>query len=110
MVENGVTRAETVIEGIPTTIDTCGIYEGENMAWGDVLESLQTSVYAEGFLVAVAQTPVAGHGIGLHAEGVCVMQQSSPTVKAEGHGVCKEGHQCNCGGLATGCDSVFIGD
>ena len=114
MAENGVARAETVIEGETMWIDKCG-ETGQEDTLGFILESLQFSVFAEGWLVAVSGTPVAGHGIGLCAEPF--MAGCSPSVFAEGYSVCRVGHKCTCGGSIPedagynfGCDSVFIGE
>ena len=107
MAENGVARAETVIEGETMWIDKCGEM-GQDETLGLILESLQFSVFAEGWLVAVSGTPVTPHGIGLHSAPF--MFPCSPSVFAEGFGMCKGTHHCNCGGIATGGDTVFIGD
>jgi len=78
--------------------DTCG---------GTLLTSLQSTVFANGSLVAVIGTPVESHGTGVHASAVMV--EGSSKVFINGIGVCRDGDLCSCGHAATGSSTVFAG-
>lgn len=82
------------------TADTCA---------GTVLEPPQDSVYVEGHLAAVLNTPIQSHAPCPTPPSHCaaVMSECSDTVFVEGIGICRSGDACDCGHTATGSDTVF---
>jgi len=82
--------------------DTCG---------GTLLTSLQSTVFANGSLVAVIGTPVQSHAPcpdpSIHCNAV--MSGGSSSVFANGIAVCRAGDPCSCGHTVTGSSSVFAG-
>ena len=80
---------------------------GVDSAGGKILQSLQSTVFADGALVAVDGTPVAGHGLPPHSSPV--MESGSSTVFAGGIAVCRAGDVATCGDAASGSGDVTAG-
>ena len=80
---------------------------GVDSAGGIILGGGQSTVYANGALVAVLGAAVAPHGDGEHARAV--MAEASGTVRAGGIRVCRAGDAASCGHSATGSGNVFAG-
>jgi len=83
------------------TLDTCE---------GTVLTPLQSSVFANGYLVAVIGTPIAPHPpcpkSPIHCDAV--MSTGSSDTFAENIAVCRRGDYCNCGHTSTGSSDTFV--
>ena len=80
------------------TLDTC---------CGTVLQPPQSTVYANGVLVAVLGTPIQPHPPGgIHNQAV--MCTASSDVYAENIQVCRLGDSCTCGHTSTGSSDVFV--
>jgi uncharacterized Zn-binding protein involved in type VI secretion len=69
-----------------------------------IIESLEPSVYVNGYNVALLGCLVKGHGGPPHSSPV--MAEASSTVFAGGIAVCRSGDAASCGDLATGSDDV----
>ena len=80
---------------------------GVDSAGGIITGGGQSSVYANGALVAVLGDAVAPHGVSPHDSAVMV--EASSTVDAEGIPVCRAGDAASCGHTASGSGNVFAG-
>lgn len=79
-----------------------------NTAGAAVTGSLQSSVFAGNQLVAVDGSPVAGHGVGVHAAPVTA--NGDKTVFAENIPINSKGDADSCGHpRAAGLSTVFVG-
>lgn len=79
-----------------------------NTAGAPVTSSLQSTVIAGGQLVAVDGSPVAGHGVGVHAAPVTA--NGDTTVLIENIPVNSKGDADSCGHpRAAGLSSVIVG-
>lgn len=80
---------------------------GVDTAGGTIVGGGQSTVYANGALVAVLGDAVAPHGPSPH--DAAVMVEASSTVFAEGIRVCRAGDAASCGHVATGSGNVNAG-
>ncbi len=80
---------------------------GQDSAGGTILSGGNGSVFANGTIVAVRGSGVAGHGSPPHSGPVMVC--ASGTVYAQGIAVCRAGDCASCGHVATGSGNVFAG-
>lgn len=80
---------------------------GQDVAGGTILNGGNGSVFANGTLVAVRGSTVAGHGSPPHS--AAIMVGASGTVFAQSIPVCRQGDSASCGHVATGSGTVFAG-
>lgn len=80
---------------------------GQDTAGGKIVGALQTTVFANGKLVAVKGAAIIPHGGGPHAAPVT--KAASSTVKAGGIPVVRAGDAASCGHPATGSGNVSAG-
>lgn len=80
---------------------------GQDVAGGTILNGGNGTVFANGTLVAVRGSGVAGHGSPPHSAPIMV--GASGTVFAQGIAVCRQGDSASCGHVATGSGTVFAG-
>lgn len=80
---------------------------GVDSAGGIITGGGQSTVYANGALVAVLGDAVAPHGDPPHA--AAVMVEASSSVFAGGIPVCRAGDAASCGHTASGSGNVFAG-
>ena len=80
---------------------------GQDVAGGMILNGGNGTVFANGTLVAVRGSGVAGHGSPPHSAPIMV--GASGTVFAQGIAVCRQGDSASCGHVATGSGTVFAG-
>lgn len=86
-----------------TGVSRCGL----DSAGGVIIGVQADTVFVNGHPVSVLHDPVTGHGPGEH--GGPVMATCSPTVFAQGIGICRAGDLASCGHPSTGSDNVFCG-
>jgi uncharacterized Zn-binding protein involved in type VI secretion len=79
---------------------------GVDSAGGIILGGGNSTVFANGALVAVNGDAVQGHGNGVHAGPTMI---ASSTVFINGKMACKAGNQATCGHAASGSGNVNIG-
>ncbi len=79
----------------------------QDSAGGPILSSANSTVFANGLMVAVRGAAVAGHGQNEHAGAIMV--GASGTVFASGINVCRQSDSASCGHTATGSGNVFAG-
>ncbi len=80
---------------------------GQDVAGGTILSGGNGTVFANGTLVAVRGSAVAGHGSPPHSGPIMV--GASGTVYASSIAVCRQGDSASCGHVATGSGTVFAG-
>ncbi len=80
---------------------------GLDTAGGPIVSSANSTVFANGAIIAVRGAAVAGHGKNEHAGPIMV--GASGSVFASGINVCRQGDSASCGHVATGSGSVFAG-
>ena len=80
---------------------------GQVVQGGTLVNGGNRIVVANGTLVDVRGSGVAGHGSPPHSTPIMV--GTSGTVFAQGIAVCRQGDSASCGHVATGSGTVFAG-